>query len=40
VCQRNGKDASKIQHGNYLPQQTCQAATFIESAADLPSTKC
>jgi alpha-beta hydrolase superfamily lysophospholipase len=40
VCQREDRTASKTQHGNYVPQQTCQAATFIESAADLRHTKC
>ena len=40
VCQRGARDASKIQHGNYLPRQTCQATRFIESAARLRRTKC
>jgi Cutinase len=40
VCQRHDRAAGKIQHGNYLPQQTCQATKFIESAADLERTKC
>lgn len=40
VCQRGDRDASKIQHGNYLPQQTCQAAYFIEAAARVRHAKC
>jgi hypothetical protein len=40
VCQRDDAAASKIQHGNYVPLQTCQAARFIESAADLRPSKC
>jgi len=40
VCQRDDPAAVKIQHGNYFPQQTCQAAHFIESAADLRYAKC
>jgi hypothetical protein len=40
VCQRNDATGSKIQHGNYFPWQTCQAARFIESAADMRPTKC
>lgn len=40
VCQRHDPAASKIQHGNYLPRQTCQAASFIQSAADLRHTRC
>jgi hypothetical protein len=40
ACQRDDAAASKVQHGNYVPQQTCQAARFIESAADLRHAKC
>ena len=40
VCQRDDRAASKIQHGNYVPQQTCQAINFIESAADFRRSKC
>ena len=40
VCQRHDPAASKGQHGNYQPQQTCQAITFIESAADLHRARC
>ena len=40
VCQRQDRAAGKIQHGNYVPQQTCQAINFIESVAHLPRTKC
>jgi hypothetical protein len=40
ACQRDDATANKIQHGNYVPQQTCQAAHFIESAADLRNAKC
>lgn len=40
VCQRDDRAASKIQHGNYVPQQTCQAINFIESVADLHRSKC
>jgi hypothetical protein len=40
VCQRDDRAASKVQHGNYQPQQTCQAVAFIESAAGLRHDRC
>jgi hypothetical protein len=40
ACQRQDVAANKIQHGNYIPQQTCQAAQFIESVAHLRNAKC
>jgi cutinase len=40
ACQRDDSGASKTQHGNYQPQQTCQAANFIESEASLRHARC
>jgi hypothetical protein len=40
VCQRQDAAASKVQHGNYQPQQTCQATTFIEVTAGLHEARC
>jgi hypothetical protein len=40
VCQRQDPAASKVQHGNYQPQQTCQAIRFIEVTLDFRKAKC
>jgi len=40
VCQRHDRAASKTQHGSYRPKLTCQAVSFIESAAELRHTRC
>jgi len=40
VRQRDDRVGSKVQHGNCLPQQACQAAIFIESVADLRHARC
>jgi hypothetical protein len=40
VCQRGDPAANKDQHGEYVPQQTCEATRFVESAASLRRSAC
>lgn len=40
VCQHGAAAASKLEHGLYAPQQTCEAARFLASAAALPIGSC
>jgi hypothetical protein len=39
VCQRQDPAASKVEHGNYQPQQTGEAISFIEVTLDFRKAK-
>lgn len=40
ICQYGDPLASKLEHGLYVPEQTCQALGFLDTAAALPVTAC
>jgi len=40
VCQHGAAGAGKLEHGLYAPQQTCDAARFLATAAGLPTGSC
>ena len=40
VCQHGAPGASKLEHGLYAPQQTCDAARFLATAAGLATGSC
>jgi hypothetical protein len=40
ICQHGAPGAGKLEHGLYAPQQTCEAARFLATAAGLPTGSC